>query len=1306
MMIIPFNLNDRFNDYDAKRELDGLHSSAVTIEFGETLTGSIDYPGEIDNYTFSANSGDTVLIRMGFVSGAYFDPEIELYSPTDISLSSSWGYVLAEITYTLPQNGVYKIEAGDYQSGHIGTYCIYIQRVNNPGNGTSVEFGNNIFGNINLASEAETYTFSANAGDSILIKMGRITGTNFEQEIRLYSPTGNILERDWDTSNAAEIYQALPQSGLYTILACEYSGVDIGSYNLYIQRINNPGNAESFDLGNTTTASIALSGEADTYTFFAYAGEAVLIRMGEVSGTFFDPDVILYSPTGAELARYGHFSKAELSYTLPLDGIYTVLALDQQGLDVGTYSLSIQIVNNPGNAVPITFGTTIFGTINLPSEFDTFTFYANAGDVVLITMMRFSVTNFFQEVRLYSPLGTQLARQWGSSYAAEIHHALPQNGEYTIVACEYNSVNAGSYYLFIQRINNPGNAITFDPGNTVSASLGVPGEADTYSFLGSVGETVVIRISEVSGTNFNPELRLYSPTGTLLAQRTSPLNVELSYTVPLDGIYSVLIRDHEGNGVGVYYINIQNVNNPGNPIPITFGSTIFGVIEFPSEVDTYTFLANSGDSIFITMGRVLGTTFNEEIRLYSPSGIELRHVSGGTVAAEIFYTLPQDGEYTVLACESDSVDTGSYYLFIQRVNNPINTVYMDFGRRGSSIIASIGFPSEADTYTFYGSFGDVVDISMDEVSGTSFGPEIRLYSPTGAELARDVDDDHAQIYHYTLPQDGIFTLLAFDSYGLHIGVYDLFFQFPYREYTPAQDTPFLVTTFIDKVYEFGELELNVRFHKLEAKGDETAFKNALEGWGINFYDFDKIHACWLLELGDFFQVFDWFEAKIPNIFTPELRANLENYISDDGYIRLSFTSMSNFEDIGSEMQKDILGFLLDAFTKENIGISAELFEKFDVIFRFFFDIGIGANQHIIRLELKPEFDVADLLINVILDIASEYNLAVNLLNIQDNSISSTTIFEFKSLVKAADFIYNTIKLAFKGAIVWIQGGANILSDLRLANKIFTYILDYLLHYEAGKNQWLDVIYAIASSWDPPVARLDLQIRDAETNQLLLGYDPTTDNTSYYCEDGFFAGDLESQFALFDTSLFPVNVSIVNTHLIPSHPSIFLNYSLFFGMTNTTSYSNIFNIVESNQQISTTMDYTVSEGLIYHQLSVELMDQGDLWVEINITDNYGDLVLNPQLKAFYYESPINATITELSEGRYRLVLSSTYSEKEIVVVAEKSRYLSNSVLFILGKLNPLEEPKKQEPSISGYIVPILILMVFGTIVVFMKKRKIS
>ena len=72
-----------------------------TIYFGQTVSGTIAAPGETDAYTFTANSGDLILIGMSRVSGDLWQ-RIRLYGPGGKLLRDERSPVHVEITPVLP----------------------------------------------------------------------------------------------------------------------------------------------------------------------------------------------------------------------------------------------------------------------------------------------------------------------------------------------------------------------------------------------------------------------------------------------------------------------------------------------------------------------------------------------------------------------------------------------------------------------------------------------------------------------------------------------------------------------------------------------------------------------------------------------------------------------------------------------------------------------------------------------------------------------------------------------------------------------------------------------------------------------------------------------------------------------------------------------------------------------------------------------------------------------------------------------------------------------------------------------------
>ncbi|MFX1501934.1 MAG: hypothetical protein ACFFDH_13300, partial [Promethearchaeota archaeon] len=775
---------------------------------------------------------------------------------------------------------------------------------------------------------------------------------------------------------------------------------------------------------------------------------------------------------------------------------------------------------------------------------------------------------------------------------------------------------------------------------------------------------------------------------------------EITYHLPNNGKYTILVTDYYGIGIGSYGIYVQLVNRPKNATSLSFGENYFGSIESLGGADTYTFIANSGDVILIRMNRVSGAPFGSDFKIYSPSGTEL--ISG---SIETSYTLPQNGKYTIIAHDSDG-NIGTYYIYCQRINNPNNYEFVEFGRTEFSTFGAIEHPAEADTYTFSGNIGDQVIIKINEISGTNFYPEIRLYSSSGTELSRHWGNNYAEIT-YTLPENGVYTLLAMEYYDVHSGSYDISFQWPLRVYDPTLNPTFSVFTFEDTRSVFGAIDLNIKLHLISVNNDMDAFKLTLQSWGVNLYDFENVEFCVLLEVGDFYEIFDYLESMVPGVITTEIRNYLESKISDDGYFRLLLTTMSDVVGLTWDQLKELIGYFVNEYIfNEKIEISKALFEPLKNVFNLFYNIADSSSGSKIKLIVKPEWGGVELLIGFLSSMAQNYNLQLHLMFIDDDAITTSNILDLKPLVEDIKKTTSTLKLIYKITIAMAQGFANPASDAKLIIKMVTYFFDYFLNYEASKEGILvNLIYFILSAVDPPTARIDIQIRDASTNELLLGHDPDTNTTIYTNENGFFSGDLESQIIFIKPSIFPANVCIINTHLDSQKPFIYLNQSLIFGMTNISSYQKIFSYIKSTDYIYTLIDYSPESGLIYNQLKLKILEQVETSVKIKILDENDQVVQNPQIKVFFGDSNINKTISDLGGGTYEITMDSIYSDKRIYIVVEKQGYFSNSSSLILGTWKAEEQTPPPGFAIPGYILFIMLVSCLGISIILMKKQKV-
>jgi hypothetical protein len=139
-------------------------------------------------------------------------------------------------------------------------------------------------GSIASSTSEDSYTFSANAGENVMLRVADISDNAFDPRVQLYDPDGALVGGDTGL-NVAAIGPTLPASGTYTVIVSDPNlpADTTGNYNLYFAHM--PGANELGSLSNAELRSDAIDlGDIDTYTFSGNAGEHVVIRVADTSG--------------------------------------------------------------------------------------------------------------------------------------------------------------------------------------------------------------------------------------------------------------------------------------------------------------------------------------------------------------------------------------------------------------------------------------------------------------------------------------------------------------------------------------------------------------------------------------------------------------------------------------------------------------------------------------------------------------------------------------------------------------------------------------------------------------------------------------------------------------------------------------------------------------------------------------------------------------------------------------------------------------------------------------------------------------
>ena len=221
---------------------------------------------------------------------------------------------------------------------------------------------------------------------------------------------------------------------------------------------------------------------------------------------------------------------------------------------------------------------------------------------------------------------------------------------------------SGLFCVFMPVVTAASEPISF--GVTKTASIDVAGEVDTYTFTGSTGDGIDIRITRTSGSLW-PGITLFGPSGKEIKRAYDSSKTEILYTLTESGTYKILVD----NGIsttytGDYSIFVQNVNNPKNAKPVDFGNTAMGSLDIPGSIDTYSFTGGQGDAVVIRITRTSGSLW-PGITLFGPSGKEIKRAYDSS-KTELTYTLQAPGRHTILVDNGISTAyTGDYSLFAQ-----------------------------------------------------------------------------------------------------------------------------------------------------------------------------------------------------------------------------------------------------------------------------------------------------------------------------------------------------------------------------------------------------------------------------------------------------------------------------------------------------------------------------------------------------------------------------------------------------------------------------------------------------------------
>jgi uncharacterized repeat protein (TIGR01451 family) len=695
--------------------------------------------GDMDQWTFSAASGSSIVVRMGEIGGdSVLYPYLLLYGPNGNLVTYDTGTVVAQVAATAAQAGTYTVIATTADTGYDAADDYQITLALMAGSPTSQEDSGAITNGLNHPADIhvgdlDQWTFTATSGSSIVVRMGEVGGDSvLYPYLLLYGPNGALVTYDSGTV-VAQVAATATQDGTYTVIATTAdTGYDAaGDYLITLALIPGAPQITAGDQGGPMTngrnhAGEIHAGDLDQWTFAATAGSSMVIRIGEVGGdSDLYPYLLLYGPNGALITYDSGVEVAQVSAVAPQNGTYTVIATTADtGYDAsGDYLITLALVPGAPEVSPgdqggaLTNGLNHAGLIHA-GDLDQWTFTAAVGATMIVRMGEIGGdSDLYPYLLLYGPNGALITYDSGV-VVSQVSATATLAGTYTVVATTadggYNA--SGDYQVTLALVPGTPQLSPGDQGGAMANGANHTGEIhtgdiDQWTFTATAGASIVARIGEIGGdSDLYPYLLLYGPNGALVTYDSGVVVASVSATASQAGTYTLVAMTADGgyDAAGDYLLTLALV--PGIPVVPAgdHGGWLTNALTYPGaihvgDLDQWKFTAIPGAQLNVTVGETGGdSVFYPQVALYGPNGALVTYDSGAVVAS-ITRTLTSAGVYTLIVTTIDGGydATGSYQITATGIGDP-NPTPVDL-RITKSASPSVVEPGGSVTYTLVAS---------------------------------------------------------------------------------------------------------------------------------------------------------------------------------------------------------------------------------------------------------------------------------------------------------------------------------------------------------------------------------------------------------------------------------------------------------------------------------------------------------------------------------------------------------------------------------------------------------------------------
>ncbi len=629
---------------------------------------------------------------------------------------------------------------------------------------------------IGSPGEVDTHYFYATAGSRVGLALNSQTSqAGFQAMAEVIEPGGNVVKTLYANSNSEDELVDLQANGFYKLRVRDAYQAATGSYSIGYEGINPVSLGPTGLLnGQVATGSIGRALEKDQFIFWASSGQSFELAIFQNSGVNnFHAVARLFSPSGVFLRQlWSNSNSAEVTLRDLESGFHMIQVSDDDLRQTGSYSIGLERTNPPSqNALTLTPGQVVPGTISSPLEKKQFTFYGNMHSVYEVAITSTPVqAGYLTRARLFSPGGELIENFYANSNSANRQVRLPQTGRYILEVFDDGLTEKGNFTVGLEGIS----PWSFDSkplvrGGIVFGSIDSPIDKKQFRFYSPPGSKFDIAINGTPAqAGFLAKAVLYNPAGEYVEQFWAGTNsAARRLTLTQGGFYLLQVQDDDLVQKGAFSIGLESINpiSP-NAKPLVNGGVVSGTTDLPLDKKQFYFSGFSGQTYRIGVSsQATQAGYSAVAELFTPAGVLYKTLWTNSSAAEFEFQMPQSGYYMLQVQDDNLAQKGAFKVSLLGVSpaSP-NTVALAYN---SVVNRTLADTFERRTFTVTRNSGQAFSLDVRATSNQSgYNPVYEVIAPTGQSYGLF---NAGSIHSFSSSQFGKFLVIVsdynFDSTG-------------------------------------------------------------------------------------------------------------------------------------------------------------------------------------------------------------------------------------------------------------------------------------------------------------------------------------------------------------------------------------------------------------------------------------------------------------------------------------------------------------------------------------------------------------